>query len=178
MRKQNKEGTFSEYQWEIINFVKTHQGMRYSDIQKFNGWPPSTVSGTIIAYERQTGERIGVVGTKPRKTTHEPSILQQKIIEYLLTHPDDPLTDCAEDLDVNISYVSMTAREYVPSRHRVRPKKYGSRLKVAGEKSLTVIPCLCCGLPFPSRDKKTNRLCYNCNSTAVDDYEESYAVRL
>ena len=177
MRKQNKTGTFSEYQWGIINFVKEHQGMRYSDIHKLNGWPPSTVSGTILVYERATGERIGVVGTKPRKEVHSPPVMQQKIISYLLTHPDQPLRVCAEELDVNISYISMTAREYVPGRHRVRANKYGPRLKVAGKNTLTILHCLQCGRPFPSPDKVNIRRCDNCK--ARDEfYIEPYSVRL
>jgi len=175
-RKQNKEGTFSEYQWEIINFVKEHQGMRYVDIEKVNGWPTSTISGTILGYERATGERIGIVGTKPRREVHSPSVMQQKIISHLLTHPDSPLRECAEDLDVNISYISMTAREYVPGRHRVRPRKYNPRLPVA-DKNFTIIPCLQCGRPFPTPDKRSIRRCDNCKA-ADEFYIEPYAVRL
>lgn len=177
-RQQNRAGTFSEYQWEIINFVKAHQGMRYRDIELATGWPSSTISGTILSYERQTGDRIGIVGTRPRKTTHEPSILQKKIIGYLLTHLDVPLSECCEELDVNMSYVSMTAKEYVPERHRVQRKKYDVRLPVAGNKNTLIINCLRCGLPFPSKDKKKNRLCESCNSYAADNYDEAYSVIL
>jgi len=176
-RKQNKSGIFSPYQWEIINFVKANQGMRYADIQRLNGWPSSTISGTILAYERATGERIGIVGTKPRKEVHEPSIMQKKIIAYLLTHMDSPLTDCAEELDVNITYVYMTACEYVPERRRVKPRKYAPKLPGCGPKHFTIINCLQCNRPFPSPDKVNIRRCDNCK-TGEDYYVEPYRIML
>ena len=175
-RKQNKAGTFSEYQWEIINHVKSHQGMRYADMTREKGWPSSTISGTIRRYERETGERIGIVGSKPRTDHQGPSITQQRIIQYLQDHPKATITECADKLQTSTSYVSMTVKAYLPARAKTRPQHYKPRLP-DGRQVVTIIKCIQCNRPFPSPDKVNIRRCNNCKKNEVFFMEE-YSVRL
>ena len=168
----NKAGTFSDYQWEIINYVKAHQGMRYSDMARLNVWPSSTISGTIMRYERETGERIGIVGTKPRTDHLGPSITQQRIIQDLLDHPKASILECADKTQASTSYVSMTANEYVPGRAKARPTHYKPRLRDGSEKLFTIIKCIQCDRPFPSPDKVKIRRCNNCKKNQDHDIVE------
>jgi hypothetical protein len=178
MKSQNKNKPFSSYQSEIIAYVKDHQGVPYTDIANDRGWSISYISTTILAYERQTGDRIGIIGDKPRKDRPGPSPMQQGVIDYVRAHMDIPLAECSRALSISLSYVSMICREYVPERHRVaRKHSYAPRVPAAGNNVCERVKCLSCGRYFESPDKKNIRRCDTCK-TGDDYYMETYSVAL